>query len=150
MSTLTLPKSSPTLADYPELALAATNGSKAGALDINSEIFATVQGALETVCRLKLGARKAHLLTLLARSGTMPLGGLAKAMRISPGATTTQARSLELLGLITLSRRPEHGDARKVMAAITEAGRNVLANIVGLSALAGAASIMFRIPNPKH
>lgn len=149
MSTLILPKASPSLADYPELALAATNGSKAGALDTNSEIFATVQGALETVGRLRLGARKAHLLSLLARSGSTPLGTLARAMRISPSATTTQARTLELLGLITLSRRPEHGDARQVIGTITEAGRNVMANIVALSGLAGAASIMFRKPTPK-
>lgn len=127
----------PKLADYPDLALAAT-ATKAE-LDTTSETFHAVQGCLETLCRLKLSKRATLVLLLLARHGLLTMNRVADGLKTSQPNASQICHHLAGLGLITLDRcRP--ADLRHVHARLTEAGTKVLASIVALTALAGASA----------
>lgn len=134
-----------TLADFPELALAATNlNGEARALDTTSYEFGGVMATLETINRLKLGARNAHVLGLLISLGPTRSTDLAKPARLSTAGVSVILRRLEELALITTSRHKDNSDRREVIATATQAAHNVMASIVALSALGAAATVLFR------
>jgi len=126
----------PKLADYPDLALAAT--ATTAELDTESDAFAGVQATLEALSRLRLGHHGAFILTLLARHGPQPLGGLATRLRVSSASMTGFADRLDALGLVSFTHHAS--DRRVILIQATEAARKVLASIVALTALGQAAN----------
>ena len=129
----------PGLSDYPELALAAS-AAKVEALDTTGDAFAGVMACLETVNRLKLGARNALALGLPCQFGPMCAGSLALRLRIAPSAVSFLLRKLEGLALITTER--PGSDRREVVVTATQAARNVMACVIGLTALGQAANVL--------
>jgi len=126
----------PKLADYPDLALAAT--ATTAELDTDSDAFAGVQATLEALSRLRLGHHGAFILTLLARHGPQPMGWLVGRLKISSASITGFADRLAALGLVSFTHSPR--DRRVTLIQATEAARKVLASIVALTALGQAAN----------
>jgi DNA-binding MarR family transcriptional regulator len=132
----------PGLADFPELALAASS-DKVEPLDTTHDAFAGVMACLDTVNRLKLGARNALALGLLCQCGPMKAGTLAARLRIAPSSVSILLRRLEMLAMITTQRTQDgSGDRREVIVTPTQAARNVMACIVSLTALGQAANVL--------
>lgn len=136
----------PTLSDYPDLAIAAT-ATKAD-LDIESDTFGSVQACLETLARLRLSASSTWLLMLLAKHGPQNHTALAARMKKSSSAMTGLITRLEALGLVTTSRK-SLTDCRSVLITPTEAARKVLASVMALTGLGGAAAVLLK-QKPVH
>lgn len=126
----------PKLADYPDLALAAT--ATTAELDTESDAFAGVQATLEALSRLRLGHHSAFILMALARHGPQSLTTLCQRTKISSASMTGFADRLQSLGLVAFSTHP--CDRRVTLVSATEAARKVLASIVALTALGQAAN----------
>jgi DNA-binding MarR family transcriptional regulator len=93
------------------------------------EFAAALERAASFVLRLsppgELSLTAAGTLAILSRLGPYRISELATAERVSQPSMTALAARLERRGLI--SRYPEPGDGRVVNVAITDAGRQVLA-----------------------
>lgn len=134
-------KKRPQLGDYPDLAVAAT--STTAALDTGSGDYAALMAALETLARLKLGARSTlALLHLCRREAAMPMGEIARLARMSTASATGIVTRLEALGLVTM-RRTE-ADRRVMLARPTEAARRVLASVLALTAFGVAGNTVLK------
>jgi DNA-binding MarR family transcriptional regulator len=127
------------LADHPALAHAAAGLS--GKLDTGSDAFAGVAACLETLTRLKLGARNGRTLVLLAKNGPMTVKALTLQLNIPQQSSSNIFDRLETLSLVKRSRSATD-DGREVLAEITPAGESVLASIVALTALGQAANVL--------
>jgi DNA-binding MarR family transcriptional regulator len=134
------------LADFPALAVAAS--ATTAHLDTEGETFAAVAACLETLARLGLSASSTRLLMLLVRRGPHSCVRLAELMKISSAAISQITLRLEMLSLITLTRGGED-DRRVVMITATAAARKVLASVVALTALGGAAAVLNQTRTPK-
>lgn len=132
-------KTAPLITDFPELALAASS-VKVEPLNTQSDAFAAVMACVETVNRLRLGARNCHALGLLCQNGPLKAGSLSALLRIAPSSVSLLLRRLEALALITTTHHC--GDRREVIAAPTQAARNVMAAIVALTGLGLAANVL--------
>lgn len=134
----------PALSDYPALALAAsTLSGEPREMDICSPEFCETMACLETLNRLQLGSRNAHALGLLVKQPTRA-SDLAASLRLTAAGTSVVLRRLEALALITTNHH--HGDRREVIATTTQAGRNVMAALVALTALGQVSAVLL---NPK-
>lgn len=134
-------KQAPTLAKYPDLALAATP-RVARVVDTQDAGFCGILALLETLARFKLTARQGLLLTLLAK-GSACITDLTPKMRLSPAGMTQLIDSVEVLGLVS-STRGSGRDRRQVCLQITQAGTNVVGALVGLVGLGAASSVLLR------
>lgn len=128
----------PRLSDFPDLALAATTTT--AELDTTCISFAVISAALETLTRLRLSARAAFLLAVLAKSGPQSFADLVKRLRISSAAVTRLTARLGAMNLIGIQRAADP-DRRVVIISLTEPGRRVLASLVSLSDLGAAAAL---------
>ena len=70
----------------------------------------------------------------------MCAGSLALRLRIAPSAVSFLLRKLEGLALITTER--PGSDRREVVVTATQAARNVMACVIGLTALGQAANVL--------
>lgn len=129
----------PSLSDFPALALAAT-ATKAE-LDPKGETFAAVQACVETLARLRLSVSSTWLLTLLAKHGPQQCAELCQRMKISSPAMTGLITRLESLALISVQRGTAP-DRRAVIITATEPARKVLASLMALTALGAAAAVL--------
>jgi DNA-binding MarR family transcriptional regulator len=64
-------------------------------------------------------------LATIAREGPLTLGALADTEHVTPPSMTKVVEKLEAMGLI--ERRPDPADRRRVLAAVTSAGLDLLA-----------------------
>lgn len=131
----------PNLSDYPDLALAAT--ATTADLDTEGEAFGAVLACLETIGRLRLSASSTRLLMLLVKHGPQTCSVLVSRMKISSAAMTGLVTRLAALSLVGVQR--DLPDRRSVTVTATPAARKVLASIVALSALGGAAYVLNQI-----
>jgi DNA-binding MarR family transcriptional regulator len=107
-----------------------------------NEMDATLIDRTEVAARLRLSAtRLARILrqqadlgltpsqvtalATIAREGPLTLGALADTEHVTPPSMTKVVEKLESLGLI--ERRPDPADGRRVLAAVTAAGLDLLA-----------------------
>ena len=127
----------PRLADYPDLALAATATN--AELDTQGDVFAAVSACLDTLARLKLNVTTTRLLLLLVKNGPDRCKCLCADLRTTPANLTPHLVRLRALGLITTQRGTSR---REVIVTATDAARKVLASIVGLTALGMAANCL--------
>lgn len=134
-------KKRPHLSDYPDLAVAATTTT--APLDIDGDDYAALMAALETLARLKLGARSTlALLHLCRRETPMTMGEIAKLTRTSTASTTGLVTRLEALGLLTAARTP--ADKRLMLVRPTEGARRVLASVLALTGWGLATSQLLK------
>lgn len=126
----------PTAAEFPELMHAA--GNTKAHLDTEGADFHAAQACLETIVRLRLSARKALLLLLLARKAVLSRPEIGELLRVSDSTAERLVTDLHHLRLV------QTPDA--VLIELTPAGRNVAASIVALTALGAASSVLLRLP----
>lgn len=140
-------KTTPVLSDFTDLALAAQ--ATTAHLDTEGETFAAVAACFETLARLRLSASSTWLIMLLVKHGPQSCTFLMARMKVSGAAITQLISRLEGLELLTIQRGPV-ADRRHVIVSATDAARKVLASVLALTALGGAAAVMMQTRNPKN
>ncbi len=103
--------------DDQQAALAAAIGVRRGVLSLGRRLRLERSAASLTALELSL-------LGQLHRRGPLSPGALATAERVQPQSLTRTLTSLEAAGLML--RKPDPGDGRRSLLAITEAGRAAL------------------------
>jgi DNA-binding MarR family transcriptional regulator len=115
------------------------------------EFAAALEGAAAFVLRLStssdLSLTSAGTLATLSRVGPYRLSELAAAERVSQPAMTALVARLERRGLVC--RYSDPGDGRVVNVAITDAGRDVLAERSQARATL-LAGVLDRLPEPER
>lgn len=135
-------KKLPKLADYADLALAATPKTPRS-VDTQDASFNAALALLETLARFKLTARQGLLLALLVK-GRSCIADLTPKLRLSAAGMTQLIDTVEALGLVT-SSRGEASDRRMTFIQITQAGTNVVGALIALTGIGGASSILLKI-----
>lgn len=86
--------------------------------------------AVEDVLRpdgLTFSSYEALMLLTFSRRGSLPLGKMSERLMVHPASITNTVDRLEKRGLV--ERRRDPADGRRVLAAITDAGRRVASTV---------------------